>query len=119
MVEVIEHVLDSEMDDIIERIESAVRRGGVLITTTPNREDLDLNSAYCPACGSFPPLAACQGLQRRDAGHIAGTQEVRPVAGSRRRFVDGGRKIHEKHLVLLREVRFMKWLGPLHLLAAP
>ncbi|MGY4571754.1 MULTISPECIES: methyltransferase domain-containing protein [Bradyrhizobium] len=48
MSEVIEHVLDEVMDVTLDRLARFVRPGGVLVITTPNNEDLDLDMAYCP-----------------------------------------------------------------------
>lgn len=50
LVELIEHV----DDDVLVRVMSDVRRvllpGGVVIVTTPNDEDLDAETVYCPCC---------------------------------------------------------------------
>ncbi len=48
MIEVIEHILDEDLDDCLKHICSLMRPGGMLIVTTPNNEDLDLNMVYCP-----------------------------------------------------------------------
>ncbi|MBR0896492.1 glycosyltransferase [Bradyrhizobium tropiciagri] len=48
MSEVIEHVLDEVLDVTLDRLARFVRPGGILVITTPNNEDLDLDMAYCP-----------------------------------------------------------------------
>jgi SAM-dependent methyltransferase len=48
MTEVLEHVLDEQMDGCLKRLASLVKPGGLLVVTTPNNEDLELNMAYCP-----------------------------------------------------------------------
>ncbi|HIP69717.1 MAG TPA: class I SAM-dependent methyltransferase [Chromatiales bacterium] len=48
MAEVIEHVLDEDLDECLNRLEALVKPGGLIIVTTPNNEDLDLGMAYCP-----------------------------------------------------------------------
>ncbi|MCK1422384.1 glycosyltransferase [Bradyrhizobium sp. 182] len=48
MSEVIEHVLDEVLDATLDRLARFVRPGGMLVITTPNNEDLDLDMAYCP-----------------------------------------------------------------------
>ncbi|MDH4185583.1 MAG: class I SAM-dependent methyltransferase [Nitrospira sp.] len=50
MVEVIEHILDGDMGMVFQRVRSMLRRGGLLIVTTPLYEDLELNAAFCPSC---------------------------------------------------------------------
>lgn len=48
MAEVVEHILDDELEETLGRLASLVRRGGTLIVTTPDNEDLDQNMVYCP-----------------------------------------------------------------------
>ena len=48
IVEVIEHILDDDLDNCLNRLKTLVRTGGLIIVTTPNNEDLDLGMAYCP-----------------------------------------------------------------------
>lgn len=48
MVEVIEHILEEEFNETLKKIMSLLAPGGVLIVTTPNNEDLDMNMVYCP-----------------------------------------------------------------------
>lgn len=53
LVEVIEHVLEAELDESLQRIRGMIRPGGTLVITTPNSEDLILGSSYCPNCDSI------------------------------------------------------------------
>ncbi|NNE36733.1 MAG: class I SAM-dependent methyltransferase [Gammaproteobacteria bacterium] len=48
MAEVIEHILDSDLNNTLSRISSLITPGGVLVVTTPNNEDLELGMVYCP-----------------------------------------------------------------------
>jgi 2-polyprenyl-3-methyl-5-hydroxy-6-metoxy-1,4-benzoquinol methylase len=48
LVEVIEHILDEQLDETLKLLAHFTRSGGILLVTTPNNEDLDLNMAYCP-----------------------------------------------------------------------
>lgn len=48
MVEVIEHVLDGELDAVLQRLAAVTKSGGTLIVTTPNNEDLALGMSYDP-----------------------------------------------------------------------
>ncbi len=48
MAEVIEHLLDEEIDKTLVRVVNMLVPGGILVITTPNDEDLELNMAYCP-----------------------------------------------------------------------
>ena len=50
MVEVVEHILDSDMEMVFQRVRSMLKQGGRLIITTPLDEDLELNAAFCPSC---------------------------------------------------------------------
>lgn len=119
VVEVIEHVLDSEMDGVIEQIKGFIRPGGLLIATTPNQEDLDLSSAYCPICGSFfHRWQHVRAFSAETLGALLAGKGFEQLRDHRVDFSTAA-EIYEKHLALLREVRFMKWMGPLYLLAAP
>jgi 2-polyprenyl-3-methyl-5-hydroxy-6-metoxy-1,4-benzoquinol methylase len=53
MIEVIEHILEKDLDSALQKVRSLLAAGGTLIVTTPNAEDLDLSSAYCPNCDSL------------------------------------------------------------------
>lgn len=48
MTEVIEHILDEQLDDVLARVASLTAKGGTIIVTTPNNEDMELNYTYCP-----------------------------------------------------------------------
>jgi len=75
LFEVIEHILDADLSASLERLRRFVKPGGRIIVSTPNNEDLDLASAYCPASNrlfhrwqhmrSFTP----QGLEQTFARH--------------------------------------------------
>jgi len=53
LVEVIEHILEEQLDNTLKSLAAFTREGGILIVTTPNNEDLDLNMAYCPVSNSL------------------------------------------------------------------
>lgn len=50
MVEVVEHILDEDLDEVFRKVRTFLAKDGVLTLTTPMAEDLDHGSAYCP-CG--------------------------------------------------------------------
>lgn len=52
-LEVYEHVPDAVIPAFMLQLAELVRPGGLLILTTPNRENLDDNSVYCPVCDSY------------------------------------------------------------------
>src|SRR5262249_20540757 len=47
---VIEHLLDQDLPAVLESVSRLLKTDGTLIVTTPNAEDLDLASVYCPTC---------------------------------------------------------------------
>jgi 2-polyprenyl-3-methyl-5-hydroxy-6-metoxy-1,4-benzoquinol methylase len=53
MIEVIEHILEKDLDSALQKVRSLLAADGTLIVTTPNAEDLDLSSAYCPSCDTL------------------------------------------------------------------
>lgn len=46
--EVIEHVLDTRLDDFVTTLAGHVRPGGKLILTSPNKENLTNDMVFCP-----------------------------------------------------------------------
>ncbi len=48
MAEVIEHILDEDLEQTLEKVVSLLDPEGILIITTPNNEDLELSMTYCP-----------------------------------------------------------------------
>jgi len=50
MIEVIEHILEQDLADVVRQVKSLLTDDGTLIVTTPNTEDLELAAAYCPQC---------------------------------------------------------------------
>ena len=48
LIEVIEHVLDEDFHKVLERVANFVKPGGYLIASTPNNENLESASVYCP-----------------------------------------------------------------------
>lgn len=53
LMEVVEHVLDEDFDRVLEQVEKFVKPGGYLIASTPNNENLELSSVYCPVSDTF------------------------------------------------------------------
>jgi len=50
MTEVIEHVLDADMQSTMAALKGFLKPGGLLVASTPNSENLDAASVYCPIC---------------------------------------------------------------------
>jgi len=49
-VEVIEHLLDEDLQEVLGEIRRLLRPGGAVMFTTPNDEDLTKNLVFCPFC---------------------------------------------------------------------
>lgn len=50
MVEVVEHILEPQVNEVFRQVQNLLKRDGRIIITTPFAEDLELNGAFCPAC---------------------------------------------------------------------
>lgn len=50
-VEVVEHLLQEHLAPTFVELHRLLRRGGLLILTTPNEEDLAVSQVVCPECG--------------------------------------------------------------------
>jgi 2-polyprenyl-3-methyl-5-hydroxy-6-metoxy-1,4-benzoquinol methylase len=53
LIEVIEHLGDDYLQATISEIWRLLKRGGVVVLTTPNDEDLSESTKYCPECGAI------------------------------------------------------------------
>ena len=53
LIEIVEHVLDEDFDKVLEQVAKFVKPGGYLIASTPNNENLESSSVYCPVSDMF------------------------------------------------------------------
>jgi SAM-dependent methyltransferase len=53
LMEVVEHVLDQDFDKVLRQVAKFVKPGGYLIASTPNKENLESASVYCPVSDMF------------------------------------------------------------------
>lgn len=51
LTEVVEHLQDNEISELLDEAFRLLAPGGSLAITTPNREDLDASKTICPECG--------------------------------------------------------------------
>jgi 2-polyprenyl-3-methyl-5-hydroxy-6-metoxy-1,4-benzoquinol methylase len=57
LLETIEHILPDELEAVFQEINRITKRGGKIIITTPNNENLDSKKVMCPDCGCiFHPV---------------------------------------------------------------
>jgi SAM-dependent methyltransferase len=63
--EVIEHLDDDALQGVIGTVTGALRAGGTLVVTTPDRENLFLANRFCPECRSlFHPWGHVRSFDR-------------------------------------------------------
>ena len=53
IIEVIEHLYDSQLDELLGNVQTLLRPGGVAIFTTPNEEVLEDSYILCPVSGQL------------------------------------------------------------------
>jgi len=51
-IEVVEHLSDNMLDSMIIEARRVLKKGGYLVITTPNNEDLERSHTCCPNCSS-------------------------------------------------------------------
>lgn len=51
--EVLEHVLDDELENVLDTLSGHVKKGGKIIISTPNNEDLTHDTVYCPVSKKY------------------------------------------------------------------
>jgi len=52
LLEVVEHLGDTQLDPTIEEIGRLLRPGGLLVISTPNSENMAIDTRFCPECGA-------------------------------------------------------------------
>ena len=52
LVEVVEHLLDEQLEPTMHELLRLLAPGGHVVATTPNAEDLVVESIHCPDCGA-------------------------------------------------------------------
>lgn len=52
-VEIIEHLYDDNLNELIDNIDSLLSDNGIVIFTTPNNENREKNMIYCPSTGKI------------------------------------------------------------------
>lgn len=52
-IETIEHLLPHQLSGTLSEINRILRKGGIVIATTPNNENLEESKVMCPECGSI------------------------------------------------------------------
>jgi SAM-dependent methyltransferase len=53
LFEVVEHLNDASLDGTLAEVARLLKRGGVVVITTPNEEDLSNSQKLCPECGAI------------------------------------------------------------------
>lgn len=53
MIEVIEHLNRVHFRATLTEVARVLKRGGVIVITTPNEEDLSKSTKFCPECGAI------------------------------------------------------------------
>lgn len=52
LIEVVEHLKDAYLDATLRDAARMLKRGGIVVVSTPNEEDLERSRLFCPACGT-------------------------------------------------------------------
>ena len=53
LIEIVEHLNESNLDKTLVEAARLLKKGGVLLITTPNNEDLTKAQKFCPECGAI------------------------------------------------------------------
>ena len=53
LIEVVEHLNDIYLDSTLTEIARVLKKGGCLVITTPNEEELFKSKKFCPECGAI------------------------------------------------------------------
>lgn len=53
LFEVAEHLNDTYLDGTLVEVARLLKKGGVVVISTPNKEDLSKSQKFCPECGAI------------------------------------------------------------------
>lgn len=53
LIEVVEHLNDGHLEQTLEETRRLLKPGGVAVISTPNEEDLSIDTRFCPECGAI------------------------------------------------------------------
>lgn len=85
LIETIEHLLPGNLEKTLQELRRLLARGGHLIITTPNEEDLRANQIHCPECGAiFHPVQHAQAFSRDSLRSILEKQQYQVAAAETR-----------------------------------
>lgn len=73
LMEVIEHLDDAALRATVGEAMRVLHKGGYIVVTTPNEEDLDANKTICPECGCI--FHRWQHLRRFDLSSVRSNME--------------------------------------------
>lgn len=111
LLDTIEHILDDDLESVFNTIKRFLRQDGLLIITTPNNEDLELNSVYCPKSGYFFHRWQHVRLFTADAlGNLLSRFGFERLYDHRVDF-SANAKLNEEFKVLRREVKLRRLFG--------
>ena len=51
LIETVEHLLDDDLQPVLQEISRLTKVGGTVVVTTPHNENLDSAAVMCPDCG--------------------------------------------------------------------
>lgn len=91
LIEVVEHLDDHWLATSLNQVHALLNKGGILIVTTPNEENLEDNMVYCPASNTifhrWQHMRSWSGLTLAAALTAHGFRDVRTET----RTFDGGK----------------------------
>lgn len=117
--EVVEHVLDAELPEVVNRLRHFLNPGGTLIATTPNNEDLKSAIVYCPVSDLvFHRWQHLRSFNAESLDACLSAGGFRRIEDHRVDFSSDAGRIEEIKR-LKQEVRYLRWLGPLYFVVAP
>lgn len=79
LVELVEHVGDEVLTQILNNLWAALKPGGRIVITTPNEENLDADTVYCPQCNhTFHRWQHVRSWSERSLGAFLAEHRFRP-----------------------------------------
>lgn len=117
--EVIEHILENDLDDVLAEFRRFLRPGGLLIITTPNNEDLELGSCYCPVSDTvFHRWQHVRSFTAESLDDLLSGAGFRRIEDHRVDFSTFG-EFYENYVSITHDMKYLKLMGPLYYLVKP
>jgi SAM-dependent methyltransferase len=102
VLEVLEHLLDGWLDQTLNELYRITKKGGLVVVTVPNEENLDANKVLCPDCGAiFHTIQHVRSWSKETLVSRMQNAGFQEVLSRTTRLREGGRFSYIRYILML------------------